>query len=853
MKVAREAAEALTPPNDPMTGAPKLPRHIEWRVRAALILLYWERLWPAIWPATNMAGVFLALALFGVFAGMSPSLHWAILAAFALAMTASLWQGLLEFHRPSRADALRHIEKASGLKHQPLSAFEDSVATGSSDGEIWAAHRAWISQRLKKLRLGLPEPGVSAKDPLALRAAVMLLIVIAFYGAGPGRIERLNEALVPGLGAFKTLTIEAWITPPAYTGLAPLYLDKPGDAADKAQRTSPASVPAGAILSIRVHGLKNPPELGNSGPSREHPALLNEIAEHNFAIDSKLVESADYALTQSGRLIRTWPITVTPDEKPKITLTRPLEESARGAVHFTYSLSDDYGIASAEALIALDKSARLPATLQTGSLHAMVMPKVTPPHVALALPERRTTKGSAETFVDLSAHPWAGLPVMMTLSVRDDAGQQGLSTPERMVLPARKFTKPLARAIIEQRQRLALDPQSVGSVTRFLDDFSRDGDRYIKDKTVYLTLRAAYWRLTKAKRDEDLTGIYDLLWSIALHIEDGDISLAESDLRKARDDLAKALKNGAGAEEIDRLMADLKNAFNRYMEALAEQAAKLGENMLQTPFSPQNMQTIERSQLEEMMKQIEMLARSGAREQAEAMLRQMQSIMENMQTPQQAGLMSEGEAAMSEAVEKMGDLIEQQKRLMDETFRMQQGDTKESNGAASTGPQGARGGGKSGDMSHLKADQKALREELEALLQQLGDKGAEAPDALAKAAQSMKSAEQRIEDGRSDRATAAQGQAIDQMRAGAQGLADKLMQSMAGRMGNANGKGMTRTDPLGRPMPNGAAGLGEDVAVPDKIDAQRARDILEELRTRATKLGRPKIELDYIDRLLKRF
>jgi ElaB/YqjD/DUF883 family membrane-anchored ribosome-binding protein len=216
-------------------------------------------------------------------------------------------------------------------------------------------------------------------------------------------------------------------------------------------------------------------------------------------------------------------------------------------------------------------------------------------------------------------------------------------------------------------------------------------------------------------------------------------------------------------------------------------------------------------------------------------------------------MMSEGEAAMSEAVEKMGDLIEQQKRLMDETFRMQQGDAKENDGTASTGPQGAQGGGKSGDMSNLKADQNALRAELEALLQQLGDKGAEAPDALAKAAQSMKSAEQRIEDGRADRATAAQGQAIDQMRAGAQGLADKLMQSMAGRMGNANGKGMTRTDPLGRPLPNGAAGLGEDVAVPDKLETQRARDILEELRARATKLGRPKIELDYIDRLLKRF
>jgi hypothetical protein len=54
-------------------------------------------------------------------------------------------------------------------------------------------------------------------------------------------------------------------------------------------------------------------------------------------------------------------------------------------------------------------------------------------------------------------------------------------------------------------------------------------------------------------------------------------------------------------------------------------------------------------------------------------------------------------------------------------------------------------------------------------------------------------------------------------------------------------------------MPNSATDLGSDVAVPDKIDMQRAREIIEELRRRAGELGRPKLELDYLDRLLERF
>ena len=47
--------------------------------------------------------------------------------------------------------------------------------------------------------------------------------------------------------------------------------------------------------------------------------------------------------------------------------------------------------------------------------------------------------------------------------------------------------------------------------------------------------------------------------------------------------------------------------------------------------------------------------------------------------------------------------------------------------------------------------------------------------------------------------------------------------------------------------------LGSSVKVPDAIDAQRAREILEELRKRSGEALRPPVELDYIDRLLRRF
>jgi hypothetical protein len=61
------------------------------------------------------------------------------------------------------------------------------------------------------------------------------------------------------------------------------------------------------------------------------------------------------------------------------------------------------------------------------------------------------------------------------------------------------------------------------------------------------------------------------------------------------------------------------------------------------------------------------------------------------------------------------------------------------------------------------------------------------------------------------------------------------------------------TDPLGRPRRNHDYNDDRSVKVPDDILAERARRVLEELRRRLGEPDRPKIELDYIERLLKDF
>ena len=65
--------------------------------------------------------------------------------------------------------------------------------------------------------------------------------------------------------------------------------------------------------------------------------------------------------------------------------------------------------------------------------------------------------------------------------------------------------------------------------------------------------------------------------------------------------------------------------------------------------------------------------------------------------------------------------------------------------------------------------------------------------------------------------------------------------------------GGDQTDPLGRPLTSNGTSNSDSVKLPDELDLQRARQILQELRKRAAELGRPEQELEYLERLLRRF
>ena len=160
----------------------------------------------------------------------------------------------------------------------------------------------------------------------------------------------------------------------------------------------------------------------------------------------------------------------------------------------------------------------------------------------------------------------------MTLAARDQAGQTGTSQPYDFILPERKFTKPLAKAVVEQRKKLVRERDSADLVARALDALTLGGERVIEDSGIYTALRDVYWRLETDRSPGAIGSVVDQLWNVALRIEDGDLPEAERDVKQAQEELAKALKENASPEEIKRLVDELRSALSRYLQAMAEQA-----------------------------------------------------------------------------------------------------------------------------------------------------------------------------------------------------------------------------------------------------------------------------------------
>ncbi|HEY6631053.1 MAG TPA: TIGR02302 family protein, partial [Rhizobiaceae bacterium] len=459
-------------------------------VRASMIV---ERGWPLVLPFLLVVGLFLSLSWLGIFRVLPDLARLAVVVGFGVAGLAALYP--LRFYRhPMPGEIDRRIESANRLIHTPVLAQTDRPAgqNGAFAEALWREHQRRMAARLDGVGGDLPRTRVPERDPWGLRAAVALLLVTAFaFSSGP-----LGGSLTDGFRAHSWMEtipprIDAWVTPPAYTGKAPVFLtansnaplggqaqSQPDEQAGAQPPQSSFTVPEGSELSLRVTGgsggetlafvdaagntreiaPQGAPEgqAGETGDAEPATVPAGITTVRQFA--GKLTTDGVLTLKSGEREISSWTFAVTPDLPPVIRFSDEPKRAVNGALELAYEVEDDYGATEATAEFALEDE---PA--------ADAHPLYGQPEMKLGLPRRDAKGPAAKTSRDLTEHVWAGSRVKLTLKAKDAAGQEAASETKTFVMPEKIFTNPLARAVVEHRKIFSLDTNRKADTLDLID------------------------------------------------------------------------------------------------------------------------------------------------------------------------------------------------------------------------------------------------------------------------------------------------------------------------------------------------------------------------------------------------
>ena len=821
--------------------APKLPQiRLGHRLPLAWLAELWERLWPRLWLPVTILAAFVAVALFDVLPDLSGWFHTGVLAGFGAAFAAAVFFAWYGFRRPTEADAKRRLERASGLDHRPLTAIEDKLALGGGDPHaeaLWRAHWERVRAKVKDLRVGAPRPRVARRDPLALRGLALVVLVFAGIVAWGDEDTRLMRAFMPSFAPTtdEKLTIEAWLTPPEYTGVAPRVVTP-----ETAGRT--LEVPDGTRIMIQLHGGRGEPVVTQGKQRLKMTALDGGTYQAELLL--KFPERLKLRLR--GRNVVDWAIKIIPDKTPEIAFQKAPSGTPSSGTKIEYEAKDDYRLAKLRAFVA-----------RRGD-HEVI---------ELSLPVTGTKHAKGSSIQDLTAHRWAGLDVAIILEAEDDSGQRGKSEVLTLRLPERQFRHPVAREIIKWRKELTEngpDYDTVHKTVMAMNALAEEPDSYGGDQIVHLALRTIMARLIRGSdfdgrsdgqivkdTEEAIAEVQPLMWSTALRLEEGGLAQVEKELRELQKQLSDLLnKKNVPDKEIQKLL-------DQFQQALRDWQKELEKDMKQNPEKYRNRdQALQNPQdLQNLLDRLRDAINQGDKQALERMLSQLRQMMENQRNAQnqRGGQRMDPNHPMMKNMRELGDIIRRQQELMDETFKRHQ----------------ERREGKPGDPKRdqeLERQQGELQKRLNDLMKQmdemLGGEG-KLPKNFGNAEREMDRAGRALRGRQPGDAVGPQGRALDELRKGAQDAMRQLGQMFGMQFGpgmpgqfppgdQRNLWGPDR-DPLGR-QTNGLGPLDtQDVKVPTEAERKRVRDILDELRRRAGQHDRPTLELDYIDRLLRRF
>lgn len=866
-----------------------LPTRLARLATLARLRLIWEAYAPTLARPALALCILLIVSSLGLWEVAGDPLRLIALAAtLGLMIHAGLKARALRW--PTESDARRRLEDTAGLSHRPLDTLGDAPVLSP---ELWPAHVAQAQTQADTIRRIGRTPTLSPIDRFGLRIIVPIALGLAILLSWGLSLERVRHLLSPTFYSPTNpygVTFEAWVDPPDYTGRPPIYAQ--GDGVIRA--------PVGSTLVVRASGasdLPRPRYIGDAGQRFLTPTGLGQkSAEVRTVIDSSGV--LDWRI---GPMRQAFTVDATPDAPPTIETLEPAEADKRDRLVLVFDAADDYGVEK----VMLEMVELTDGMIEATAFNADVS-VVDTQAGGFSEAKARTIK------LDLTRHPLAGRKVLARLVAIDGADQRGLSTPFYTTVPDKIFVEPLAKAIMEQRGLLLTGMDAYAPApTERADNDASDGtfDTYqtawrlgraaapvqrtaalieavtdypdpslFNDPVVYMGLRHVGKTLRYARTEAALNGLPDHMWKIAIRAEFGVLGTALQEMQEAQEALREGIARRAPEREIDTLFSRYNQAVDAYMEELRK-SATIGE-----PGQGGGEPMGSTDEIQALLDAIEEANRIGDTEGARRALAQLAELIENMQmqiNPSAGGEGSSDEEMtdeMREALEELADTLGEQRDLQDQTRQAERDELRQQFGAEPSG--------ESASPEELAERQARIESLIEGLREQLSDDGeqsasgegdnaegqGEAGDgeqpgggdpsaegdrsgsgaesgegsaqAFERALDAVRESETALGRGDLSGSREAQSDAISALR----DAGDAISREMAGPRDDQEAS----TDALGRELD----GMDSDNAESDidtRDNAERSREIIEELRRRAADAERDQQEQEYLDRLLKRF
>nr|WP_242018926.1 DUF4175 family protein [Phaeovibrio sulfidiphilus] len=835
-----------------------------FRFALVWLILLWEQFWRAFWKASTALAAVLAFVFLGGGALLPLWLHVGVLALVAAGLSVAVFRGARRFRLPTRGDTLHRLDLESG-PHRPFGAASDTLSVGLDDPlsrALWERHLSTARDAAMRLRPGWPRTGVGREDRFFLRwvafGALVLSLAVGVVSPGPALVAFLTPPLIP---PPEPVTARLWLTPPDYTGLPPRSFDTqaPGPSEPVVQ------VPQGTTLLALVHGPGEDARL----VAGVMPVAFETLDARSRRAGTVLEDSGTLSLEVGGKTLFERTLEVVPDAAPKVRIGSLPESGARGRLVVPLEASDDYGLRAVGVEIAP---------------RALDMAGSTPLDLPLAEPWNTPKTLKMTGSMDLTEHPWAGMPVRLTPFAIDTAGRRGTGAPVETVLPERIFNNPLAREVIRIRKVLAHEYVVLGALLSSLDAVSARVQEDHGDLTVYLALREVRAHLAQNGRNARIDEMSRTLWRVALRIEDGAGARINESLDTLRQRLDEALSGDLSQAEVQRLIQEVNEALAR-MSLDAMQMLQEADPSGALSGSMDLLSSLGGAQdLRDLVRDLDDLNRMGARDATRSALERLSSALSTMGAGRITEQQLEALREVNEFSRALARIAEDQATLLDETFHkaVEAGETPDAPESAS-GPtregsvlavpdRPGRAGAGAGRRAHPRPFQEpdpdslglAIRQDeisgrLESLMEEVARQTGDIPKDLGEAGVAMVSAREHLERGALQAALVEQRNALEKLARSRQSMAQSLARSLGLSAGlSLPMPGGTRAgpglDPLGRPLPDGRSpGAPDGDVLPDQVRLQKAREILDELRRRANDPDRSNSERDYIERLIPGF